>query len=289
MAATQGVAPAARPQAPWLIGAAPFLWLLLTYLAAIAALLVTAFWQVDSLSGDIQHVFTLDNFRSLLHEPTWRRVAFRTIALAALVTVTDAVLAWPFALYAVRHVGPRTRSVLMAAVLVPLWCSTLARIYAWRLMLAQNGVVNWLLRALHLPDQHVAYTNVAMWLVFSYLWLPFMILPLAAAIERVPRSLAEASADLGAGPWRTWRHVLLPIAWPGVVAGSIFTFSLTLGDYLTPLLVGGTGSDFIGNVVYSSVGVSNNVPFAAAFAVVPLLVMALYLAIARRLGAFDAL
>jgi putative spermidine/putrescine transport system permease protein len=162
-------------------------------------------------------------------------------------------------------------------------------VYAWRLILDKDGILNWALHQIGLGSQHIGYTNWAMWIVFSYIWLPFMVLPIWSALERVPDSLLEASSDLGAHNWTTFRRVLLPMVLPGVVAGSIFTFSLTLGDFITPTLVGGAGSDFIGNVVYSNVGVSNNVPFAAAFATVPVIVMAIYLVIARRLGAFDAL
>ena len=169
------------------------------------------------------------------------------------------------------------------------WTSYLVRVYAWRLILAKDGILNWTLDKIGLGSVNVAYSNTAMWIVFSYIWLPFMILPIWAAIERVPDSYLEASADLGARGWRTFRSVLWPLAMPGVVAGSIFTFSLTLGDFITPTLVGGAGSDFIGNVVYRNVGVASNVPFAAAFAVVPVIVMGIYLFVARRLGAFEAL
>jgi putative spermidine/putrescine transport system permease protein len=268
--------------------ALPAAWFVLLYLAALLVLFISAFFQVDSLSGDIVHTWTLDNFRLLVTEPTYRIVALRTIALAAAVTVTDAFLAWPFAMFMARHASSRMRTALMAAVMVPLWCSYLARVYAWRLILSHAGALNWALHLLHLPAQNIAYTNWAMWIVFSYLWLPFMILPIYAALERIPGSLLEASADLGAGSLRTLWRIILPLALPGIVAGSIFTFSLTLGDFITPLLVGGPGSDFIGNVVYTSVGVANNVPFAAAYATLPLLVMAIYLTIARRLGAFEA-
>jgi putative spermidine/putrescine transport system permease protein len=271
------------------LGAFPALWFVVIYLAALLALFASSFWSVDSLSGEIQHVWTLDNFRLLLTEPTYRVVAFRTVFLAAAVTATDAVLAWPVALFMARHASPRLRTALMAAVMVPLWASYLARVYAWRLILSHDGVLNWLLHGLGLPSQNIAYSNWAIWLVFSYLWLPYMILPIQAALERVPKSLFEASEDLGAGPLITLRRVLLPMALPGIAAGSIFTFSLTLGDFITPMLVGGAGSDFIGNVVYASVGVANNVPFAAAYSVAPLLVMACYLMVARRLGAFEAL
>jgi len=174
-------------------------------------------------------------------------------------------------------------------VLLPLWSSYLIRVYIWRLILNQDGVLNWTLAKLGLGPVHLAYTNWAVWIVFSYVWLPFMILPVYGALERIPDSLLEASRDLGARGFLTFRRVVLPLALPGVVAGSIFTFSLTLGDYVTPLLAGGASSQFIGNVVYESVGISNNVPFAAAFASVPLLVMAVYLLLARRLGAFEAM
>jgi putative spermidine/putrescine transport system permease protein len=188
-----------------------------------------------------------------------------------------------------RVASPRTRTILFVCVLLPLWSSYLVRVYAWRLILAKNGALNWSLAEIGLPSIGVAYSNWAMWIVFSYIWLPFMILPVYAALERIPDSYIEASRDLGAKGWRTTRSVVLPLALPGVIAGSIFTFSLTLGDFITPILVGGAGSDFIGNVVYRNVGVSNNVPFAAAFALVPVIVMGIYLLIARRLGAFEAL
>jgi putative spermidine/putrescine transport system permease protein len=269
--------------------ALPALWFLLCYLAAIGALLISAFWSVDPLSGLISADWNLDNFRQLLSDPVYARIAGRTVGIAAAVTVTDAALAWPFAYVMVRLAKPRMRAVLMTAVLVPLWSSYLARVYAWRLILAHDGALNWVLHGIGLPDASIGYSNWAMWIVFSYLWLPFMILPLYAALERIPPSLLEASADLGAKGWTTFRRVLWPMALPGMVAGSIFTFSLTLGDYVTPMLVGGPGSDFIGNVVYANVGVTNDIPFAAAYAMLPLLVMGMYLVVARKLGAFEAL
>jgi putative spermidine/putrescine transport system permease protein len=195
----------------------------------------------------------------------------------------------PFALFAVRIAPQRLRAVLFVAVLIPLWSSYLVRVYVWRLILSKDGVLNWVLEKIGLGAVNVGYSNWAVWIVFSYIWLPFMILPVWAAIERVPDSFIEASADLGARGWRTFRSVLLPLILPGIAAGSIFTFSLTLGDFITPTLVGGAGSDFIGNVVYDNVGIANNIPFAAAFATVPLAVMAIYLLLVRRLGAFEAL
>jgi putative spermidine/putrescine transport system permease protein len=174
-------------------------------------------------------------------------------------------------------------------VLLPLWSSYLIRVYIWRLILGHDGVLNWALESLGLPPANIGYTNWAVWLIFTYVWLPFMVLPVYGALERIPESYVEASRDLGASGFATFRRVILPLALPGVVAGSIFTFSLTLGDYVTPLLAGGSNSQFIGNVVYDSVGISNNVPFAAAFAAIPLAVMGVYLMIARRLGAFEAM
>jgi putative spermidine/putrescine transport system permease protein len=278
---------------PWLratlLLSGPAAWFLLAYLAALVVLFVSAFWSVDDFTGKLVHTWNLDNFRTLVEEPTYRRIALRTIGIAAAVTLTDAILAVPFALYAARLASPRVRGVLFVLVLVPLWTSYLVRVYAWRLILAKNGVLNWALGEIGLGGLNVAYSNWAMWIVFSYIWLPFMILPVWAAFERLPDSYLEASADLGAHGWTTFRRVALPLVLPGLVAGSIFTFSLTLGDFITPTLVGGAGSDFIGNVVFRSVGIASNVPFAAAFATVPLVVMGLYLLLARRLGAFEAL
>ncbi len=272
-----------------LLLAPPLLAFGLVYLASLAALFISSFWTVNSFTTNIEHIWNLDNFRTLIDSSAYRTIALRTIGIAAAVTLTDAVLAFPFAYFMARVASSRSRAFLFVAVLLPLWSSYLVRVYIWRLILNQDGVLNWTLNKLGLPDQHLAYTNFAVWLIFSYVWLPFMILPVYGALERIPHSFIEASRDLGAGGFATFRRVVLPLALPGVVAGSIFTFSLTLGDYVTPLLAGGSSSQFIGNVVYSSVGISNNVPFAAAFATVPLLVMAIYLVIARRLGAFEAL
>jgi putative spermidine/putrescine transport system permease protein len=262
---------------------------LLVYVAALIALFVYAFWTVDPFTSEVVHTWTLDNFRQLWQSSTYRDVAQRTILIAAAVTITDAVIAFPFAYFMARLAGPRVRAILFVLVLLPLWASYLARVYAWQLILTNDGLLNWSLQKIGLPPANLAYTNTAMWIVFSYIWLPFMILPVYAALERIPHSYIEASRDLGAGGGRTFRSVILPLALPGIVAGSIFTFSLTLGDYITPLLVGGTSSQFIGNVVYDSVNGAGNLPFAAAFAVVPVVVMGIYLMVARRLGAFEAL
>jgi putative spermidine/putrescine transport system permease protein len=272
-----------------LLLSAPGAWFVLLYLAALVILFVSAFWRVDSFSGKLIHDWNLENFKTIAQDPTYRTIALRTVGIAAAVTVTDALLALPFAYYAARLAPKRLQTALFVIVLLPLWTSYLVRVYAWRLILAQDGILNWTLDKVGLGSASVAYSNWAMWIVFSYIWLPFMILPVWVAFERVPESFLEASADLGARGATTFRRVLLPLVLPGVVAGSIFTFSLTLGDFITPTLVGGAGSDFIGNVVYRSVGIASNVPFAAAYATIPLAIMGIYLLVARRLGAFEAL
>ncbi len=277
----------------WLKGlsllAPPVLAFLIVYIAALAALFVSSFWTVDPFTSLTVHSWTLDNYRELWNSPVYRHVALRTISIAAAVTLTDAIIAFPFAYFMARVATPKVRAALFVLVLLPLWASYLARVYAWRLILDSDGLLNWSLHKLGLPSANIAYTNTAMWLVFSYVWLPFMILPVYASLERIPHSYIEASRDLGAKGFRTLRSVILPLALPGLVAGSIFTFSLTLGDYITPILIGGASSQFIGNVVYDSVNGAGNLPFAAAFAVVPLAVMGVYLLLARRLGAFEAL
>ncbi len=277
---------------PWLRGLTqlgpPAGIFLAVYIAAIAVLFVSAFWTLDPLSGEIVHDWGFQNFKTLWEEHIYWRIAGRTIGMAAAVTVTDILLAFPFAYFMARLASPRLRTVLFVLVLLPLWSSYLARIYAWRLILSNDGALNWSLGGLGLPHQHIAYTNWAVWIVFTYIWLPFMILPVYAALERIADSVIEASRDLGARNWTTFRRVILPLALPGVVAGSIFTFSLTLGDYIAPRLVGNT--QFIGNVIYRNVlGLSYDLPFAAAYAMVPLAVMGIYLLLARRAGAFEAL
>jgi putative spermidine/putrescine transport system permease protein len=266
----------------------PLAWFLVIYLASLVALLVTAFWSVNPFTNQLEHQLTLANFRQLL-TATYLHIIWRTIVLAALVTATDAVLALPFAYYMARVASHRIRSLLFMAVLIPLWASYLARIYAWIVILTKGGTLDWSFRHVGLPQPDIGYTNTAMWLVFSYIWLPFMIIPVYTALERIPDSLVEASSDLGARNLRTLRGVVLPLALPGVVAGSIFTFSLTLGDFITPLLVGGTNSNLIGNVIYDNIGTANNLPFAAALAIVPIVIMTIYLLAARAAGAFEAL
>ena len=247
-------------------------------------LFVASLWQLDEFSGEIVPT-RFQNFQELIETPVYRSIVLRTVLIAALVTITDALLAFPIAFYMAKVASPRMRALLVVAVLMPLWSSYLVKVYTWRIMLSNEGIVNWALEPLGLSGP--GFGNVATWLVFSYLWLPFMILPIYAGLERIPNSLIDASSDLGAPNWLTLRRVILPLALPALVAGSIFTFSLTLGDYITPTLVSST--QFIGNVVYANVGIANNLPLAAAFATVPVAIMIVYLLIARRLGAFESL
>ncbi len=279
-----------RPWARGLLLLSPALaWFILIYLAALAVLLITAFWQINPFTTNIERVWNLDNFRTIFTSSTYRTIILRTVAMAAGVTITDAVVAFPFAYYMARMASPRARTALFVGILVPLWASYIARVYAWLLIFTHDGILNWTLGKVGLGPIDLAYTNTAVFVTFCYVWLPFMIIPIYTALERIPDSFIEASADLGSKGWRTTRDVILPLALPGVVAGSIFTFSLTLGDFITPILIGGAGSSLIGNVVYQSVGVAGNVPFAAALAIIPVLIMAFYLAGAKRLGAFEAM
>jgi putative spermidine/putrescine transport system permease protein len=265
--------------------AGPMGWLVIAYLGSLAVLLVAAFWQLDEFSGKVVHSYGLQNFQTLAEGSVYRTIVLRTVLIAAAVTVTDALLAFPIAFTMAKLAGRRTRALLVIAVLMPLWSSYLVKVYAWRIILQEDGILNWALGPLGLSGP--GFGNVATWLVFSYLWLPYMVLPIYAGLERIPPSLLDASGDLGGRPGLTFRRVVLPLALPAVVAGSIFTFSLTLGDYITPRLVSST--QFIGNVVYDNVGVANNLPLAAAFATVPIVIMVLYLLAARRLGAFESL
>jgi putative spermidine/putrescine transport system permease protein len=265
----------------------PLAWFIVIYLASLAVMLVTAFWTVNPFTNNLEHVWTLANFRQLFTS-TYLTIIGRTVGMAAVVTVTDAVLALPFAYYMARVASRRVRRLLFTAVLLPLWASYLARVYAWIVILQKGGTLSWTFSKLGLGAVSIGYTNTAMWLVFSYIWLPFMIVPVYGALERIPDSFIEASSDLGARNWRTLRSVVIPLVLPGLVAGSIFTFSLTLGDFITPLLVGGASSNFIGNVIYSNLGTAGNLPFAAALAVVPIVIMLFYLLGARALGAFES-
>ena len=261
--------------------AAPAAWLVVLYLGSLAVLLITAFWTVDPLSGEVVQGWSLENFESLINEPVYREIVWRTVRTAALVTLTDAIIAFPIAFYMAKVATRRGKAILVIAILMPLWSSYLVKVLSWRTMLSEDGVINWALEpiGLHGPG----YGLTAVWLVMSYLWLPYMILPIYAGLERIPNSLISASEDLGASPFTTFRRVILPLAFPAVVAGSIFTFSLTLGDFITVKLV--SNSQFIGNTIASSI--TNDLPFAAALALVPIVVMIAYLSVARKLGAFE--
>jgi putative spermidine/putrescine transport system permease protein len=263
--------------------AAPLGWLVLAYLGSLALFLITSFWRVDSFSGNLITEPTLGNYQEIVTEEIYRTIALRTVSMAALVTVTDIILALPIAFYMAKLVSTRTRGILVVSILLPLWSGYLVKVYAWRLILSEGGILNAVLQPFGLKGP--GYSEAAVWLVESYLWLPFMIIPIYAGLERIPNSLLSASEDLGASPFTTFRRVILPLAFPAVVAGSIFSFSLTLGDYITPSLV--SNNQFLGNVVYNNITV--NPPLASAYAVVPIVVMVAYLLIARRLGAFEHL
>ena len=263
----------------------PLAWFLLIYVASLAVLLVTAFWTVNPFTTNIEHTWTLSNFTTILGTPAYRAIIARTVAMAAGVTVVDALIAIPFAYYMARIARPRTRVFLFVCMLLPLWASYLAKVFAWLLIFTHDGVLNWALGKIGIGPLNLIYTNTAVFIVFCYIWLPYMVIPVYASLERIPASQIEASQDLGGRTWRTMRSVILPLALPGIVAGSIFTFSLTLGDYITPLLIGGGNSTLIGNVIESNVGVANNLPLAAAMAMVPIAIMACYLLAARALGA----
>ncbi|WP_395658287.1 ABC transporter permease [Nocardioides sp.] len=264
----------------------PMLWLGVAYLGALAALLITSLWTQNDFTGNIERVWTLENFKTLFTVDVYRTITARSIGLAALVTVIDAVLAFPIALYMAKIASPRAQRLLVIAVLMPLWASYLVKAYAWRGMFSSDGMIEWILQPFGLSTPGYGLTATAVTL--SYMWLPYMILPLYAGLERVPDSLFEASADLGAGSLHTLRRIVLPLAFPAFVAGSIFTFSLTLGDYIAVKIVGGT-TQLLGNVVYDNSGAANNLPFAAAVATIPIVVMLAYLAAARRTGALENL
>ena len=272
-----------------LLLAVPLAWLVGVYLASLGSLLVQSFWRADELSPNPIHVWNLDNYREFLTgDSVYRSIVARTLGFAAITTLVDIVLAFPLAYYLARIATPRTRRIVLVLVTVPLFSSLIVRLYSVRLILDDGGILHSVLATFGLNVQ-IGFTQLAMAIAFAYVWLPFMILPVYAALERVPGSLIEASRDLGAKGSTTFRTVVLPLAFPGVVAGSIFTFALTLGDFITPTIVGGDNHQLIGSVVYSNFGIANNAPFAAAFATVPLVIMAVYLLAARRLGAFDHL
>jgi putative spermidine/putrescine transport system permease protein len=265
----------------------PLTWFLVIYLGSLGLLLFSAFWHLDVFTAQIVRGWSLTNFQTLIEVDVYRKIALRTLGIAAAVTVADVVLSFPLAYYAARLATPRMRNLLLIAVVLPLWANYLVRIFAWKLILTPNGFLNWLVELTQVGSLQLGRSNWSVWLTFVYLWLPFTLLPIYAALERVPSSFMEASADLGARGWTTFRSVVWPLILPGVIAGSIFSFSLTLGDYITPELVGNT--QFIGNVIFDNVGVAGNIPLAAAYALVPLAIMAVYLLVAKRAGAFEAL
>jgi len=264
-------------------------WFVLIYLAALVVLLITAFWRINPFTSNIEQVWGLNNFTLIFQTPAYRAIVLRTVGMAAGVTIVDAIIALPFAYYMARIASRRTRTFLYVAILLPLWASYLAKVYAWLLIFTHDGLLNWSLGKVGIGPVSLIYSNPAVFIVFCYVWLPFMVAPIYAALERIPPSQIEASQDLGARTWQTTRLVILPLILPGIVAGSIFTFSLTLGDFITPILIGGSGSNFMGNVIEQSVGIANNVPFAAAMAMIPIAIMAIYLLLARAAGAFRSL
>jgi putative spermidine/putrescine transport system permease protein len=264
-------------------------WFVLLYLAALVVLLITAFWQTNQFTGNVERIWSVTNFTTILTTTAYLEDIGRTVGMAAAVTVVDAIVAFPFAYFRARIASGRTRTALFVAILLPLWASYLAKVYSWLLIFTHGGLLDWSLSKVGLGQVHLIYTNWAVFIVFCYIWLAFMIIPVYAALERIPNSQLEASQDLGGRTWRTVRSVMVPLALPGIVAGSIFTFSLTLGDYITPLLVGGANSNSIGYIIYNNVGTANNVPFAAAMAVVPIVIMAAYLLGARATGALEAI
>jgi len=283
-----------------LLLAPPLLWLGVLYLGSLFSLLLQSFFYIDEFSGNIVREFSLATYEQLFTHAN-ADIFMRTTLMAAAVTIAAALIAFPIAYYMVRYASMKMKAVLYLAVMLPLWSSYLVRVYAWKLILAKEGMVTWFAGKLQLtwlldavlaipviggPSLSISY--IGSFLVFLYIWLPFMILPIVAALERVPASLTEASADLGATPKQTFRKVILPLAFPGVVAGSIFTFSLTLGDYIIPGIIGNS-RPFIGQAVYQLQGTAGNIPLAAAFTIVPIVIMTIYLTAARRLGAFDAL
>lgn len=270
------------------------------YLGSLGTMLIQSFFHLDGFTGLVVREFSLATYAELFTAANMD-ITLRTVSMAIAVTVAAAVLGFPLAYYSVRYVDPRWKPLLYLAVLLPLWSSYLVRVYSWRLILAKEGIISWAVNLLHLGwlldavlslpvigGPSLTVSSLGMFIVFVYIWLPYMILPIYAALERVPRSLLEASSDLGGRPGHTFRWVTLPLVFPGVVAGSIFTFSLTMGDFIIPSALGNS-SFFIGQAVLSHQGTSGNIPLAAAFTMIPITIMAIYLLLAKRLGAFDAL
>ena len=280
--------------------APPLLWIGIVYVGSLFALLLQSFYSLDEFSGLVVHELTLATYGHLF-ESTNMVIVLRTIVMATIVTIASAIVSFPIAYYAARYAKGGWKALFYLAVMMPLWSSYLVKVYAWKLILAKEGIITWVAEELHLGfvleallsvpiigGSSLSFSYIGTFLVFVYIWLPYMILPTQAALERVPGSLIEASADLGATPSQSLRTVILPLALPGVIAGSIFTFSLTLGDYIIPQIIGNS-RPFIGSTVYALQGTAGDIPLAAAFTVVPIVIMGIYLVIARRLGAFDAL
>ncbi len=278
----------------------PMLYMVVLYLGSLFSLLINSFYYLDGFTGKVVHQFTLRTY-SQLFTPANLQIFGRTVLMAAVVTLADALIAFPLSYYMTKYASPQVKSFLYLAVLVPLWSSYLVRVYAWRLILAKEGILQWFVSKIGLEEllswllslpgiggPSLGLSWLGMFIAFTYVWLPYMILPIQTALEKVPRSLEEAASDLGANPLQTFWTVTLPMAFPGVVAGSIFTFSLTLGDFVVPLSLGNS-SLFIGMAVLSHQGTSGNIPLAAAFTMGPILIMVIYLWIAKKLGAFDAL
>jgi putative spermidine/putrescine transport system permease protein len=284
----------------WLMLGPPLAYMLVVYLGSLFNLLINSFYYLEPFTGVVVREFTLSTYARIF-EPANLEILSRTTVMAAAVTVVDALIAFPLAYYIARYASPQLKTGLIIAVTIPLWSSYLVRVYAWKLILAKEGILSWFINLLGLNGaldwllsingiggSSLALSPIGMFIVFAYIWLPYMILPIQTALERVPHSLVEASGDLGAKPLQTFRTVLLPLAFPGVVAGSIFTFSLTLGDFIIPLSLGNS-KFFVGQAVYSYQGTAGDIPLAAAMTMGPVVIMVIYLLIARRLGAFDAL
>ena len=290
-----------RPQLVlFLLLGPPLIYMLVVYLGSLFSLLVNSFYAIDGFTGLIVRKFTLSTYAQIFSVAN-REIFIRTASMATLVTLVDAILAFPLAYYIAKFASPRMKTWLLIAVTIPLWSSYLVRVYAWKLILAKEGILSWFINLLQLDGalawllsfesiggSSLALSPIGMFIVFVYIWLPYMIIPIQTALERVPGTLLEASSDLGAKPLQTFRTVILPLAFPGVIAGSIFTFSLTLGDFIIPLAIGNS-KFFIGQAVYSYQGTGGNIPLAAAMTMGPVAIMVIYLLIARRLGAFDAL
>ena len=283
-----------------LLLAPPLLWIGIVYIGSLSALLVQSFYHLDDFSGIIIHEFTLSTYAQLFELSNLLTIG-RTVAMAAIVTIVSAIIAFPIAYYAARFARGKTKALFYLAVMMPLWSSYLVKVYAWKLILAKEGIITWFANSLNLGwlldtilaapiigGSSLSFSYIGTFLVFLYIWLPYMILPMQASLERVHKNFIEAAADLGANSKQTFRTIVLPLAMPGVIAGSIFTFSLTLGDYIIPQIVGNS-RPFIGQAVYTLQGTAGDIPLAAALAIVPMLIMGLYLAMAKRAGAFDAL